>query len=316
MASKQIISLSRDDWENATNINGYDRSSHATELSYNWAHITHTGGVYSNKDVTSKPGEKVKPFQFANNGQKAEMLEFGIGDHKTTTGNTTPHFYDNGDVDGLFGDSDYGTKRTGFTYHCKFSSSGWYQHGLYQFYNDNPNRVYPYPVKGVSLRWSIGASQGSTTASVCSSNYGDHMNINKCYGLFLDMDSGLYSMIQLWHKGRASNKITTSGGKEFTFNDGDVLYKDGGLTGDNHKIDCNSHAALQLEPYNYETQNKYFCGLAIHYTIPTKSAYHCYAAQISRVCPIHHDRVDASSRVVLAEPSNPNGDIRIHTASA
>lgn len=312
--AKQIVALSRDNWENATNIEGRDRSSHAIDLSYNWAHITHTGGVYSNKDVTAKPGEKVRPFQFAKNGQKDEMLEFGIGDHKTSTGNKTPHFYDNGDVDGLFGDSDYESKRTGFTYHCKFSSSGWYQHGLYQFYNDDPKRVYPYPCRGVSLRFSIGKSQKSTTAPVCDSNYGDHLNINKCYGLFLDMDSRRYSMIQLYHRGR-NEDITTSTGNKFKFTDDNVLYSDGGLTGTSHKIETGSHAVLNLIPYGkYDTENKYFCGLAIHYTIPTKSSYHCYSAQISRVCPIHHDRVEITGNVVLVEPSNPDGDIRIRTA--
>ena len=314
MPSKQIITKSKADWSNATNIDGYDRSSHDSGISYNWANITHTGGVYSNSNVTSKPGEKVKPFQFSNNGQRAEMLEFGIGDHETGTGNATPHFYDNGDVDGLFGDSSYSEKRTGFTYHCKFKSSGWYQHGLYEFYNNNPNLVYPYPCKGVSLRWSIGLSQGSTTAPVCSSNYGDHMNINKCYGLFLDMNSRRYSMIQLHHKGTIKGDVKTSNDKTFQFNNGNVLYTDGGLTGDNHKIDCGQHASLNLWPNVLAaTENKYFCGLAIHYTIPTMGNYRCYAAQISRVCPIHHGTMPNQSNVVLAEACNPDGDIKIRT---
>ena len=48
MPSKQIITKSKADWSNATNIDGYDRSSHDSGISYNWANITHTGGVYSN----------------------------------------------------------------------------------------------------------------------------------------------------------------------------------------------------------------------------------------------------------------------------
>ena len=86
MASKEIIALSRNEWENATNVEGNDRNTHASELSYNWANITYTGHVQSSSDVTAAPGIKVKPFQFAKNGQKASMEEFGIGDHKRSTG--------------------------------------------------------------------------------------------------------------------------------------------------------------------------------------------------------------------------------------
>lgn len=315
--SKEIITLSRSEWENATNVQGNDRSTHASELNYNWANITYTGHVQSSSDVTSKPGIKVKPFQFAKNGQKADMEEFGIGDHKQSRGSSTPHFYNHGNIDGLFGDSSYEEERTGFTYHAKFASSGWYQHGLYQFYNDNPDRVYPYPCKGVSLRLSVGKSQSSTVPSVCDKNYGDHLNINQVWGLFLGMENRRYTMYPLHHDGLIRKEITTSNNNKFKFENGDVFYKEGGLTGSTHKIDCGSHAVLNLFPnVPGPIEDHYFCGLAIHYTVPTLSSYRCFSAQISRVCPIHYSRVPSSGKLVLASPSNPSGDIRIRTASA
>ena len=89
------------------------------------------------------------------------------------------------------------------------ASGKWYQYFNSHVYNDTDN-LYPFATKGISFRIRVPASREESNpgGDGDNDNYGNHMQINKAWGLWRDLD-GVYYVYRMYCHG--DNRYLVSG---------------------------------------------------------------------------------------------------------
>ena len=173
-----------------------------------------------------------------------------------------------------------------FRYYGFMNNNSYHYFMNWHLYNNSSN-LYPAPLRGINCKISVGANNGYTSWG-CDSNWGDHTQINKAWGLFRHTN-GTYKVWEL------KNLIDDGAFKVSSIKDNSYALKNISVNTTNSQVNkylnCGQTRTLALGvPYNVTetTLRSYkFCGFSISVCISNSAASkRCHTFKINSITPL------------------------------
>ena len=296
---------------------------------YNWLNAHHCG--YDGEIVTKKqgpgtPGVTTGVFSVIPDEDLATerpLIRHGKNDEPGKVDRI--HVSGTDTIKYLFRHTYEDQKRFEINWHGYYSNKNWYQYFNVNVVNTT-TKVYPFATKGISLRLRVPSGSNETWNSAPSGsgkNYGNHLQINQAFGLWIDLNGKYYIYKMECH---GDNKYRAIYGGDPRPKNGDIYQEAWDWNGDryyfledpNHPVGHTSKQMVQnivprggnrgLTMFTNETsvRDKFFVGFSIdihHDRSAGSKRNHSYL--ISRVTPIpfYCPRHDPKIKAVLGEPT-------------
>ena len=235
------------------------------------------------------------------------------------------HVSGTSDIRYLFEHTYEDRRRFEINWHGYYSNKNWYQY-FNGYVLNSTTKVYPFATKGISLRIRIPASENETwnsSPSGSGKNYGNHVQINQAFGLWVDLN-GKYYIYQMECHG--DNRYYLIYGDKGRPKDG-VIYEEGGnWMGDRYYflnqphppvgytskhmvegiISRGGNKGITMFSNEKNIENLFFVGFSLdlhHDRAAGSKRNHSYL--LSRVTPIpfYCPRHDPKVKAVLGEPT-------------
>ena len=199
---------------------------------FNWLNATQSGYPGPINDDTH-PGNGPYVFETLWKKKLAGQVEFATGELYCKNGKNAPAgdsdrilVSGNNQIPWLFKHTYRDKPRWEASWRGYYiNNNNWNQYFNCHVYNDT-DTLYPFATKGISFRIRVPASDDEINWSGTSDNdnYGNHMQINKAWGLWRDLD-GVYYVYRMYCHG--DNRYLVSGSNDGDGDEGKIRPKEG-----------------------------------------------------------------------------------------
>ena len=173
-----------------------------------------------------------------------------------------------------------------FRYYGFMNNNSYHYFMNWQLYNSG-DYLYPAPLRGINLEVSVGADNGYTSWG-CNSNWGDHTQINKAWGLFRNTSGSyrVWEMVNLIDDGVFN--VSSIKNKSYTLRNVPVTSTNSKV---NKYLNNGQTKVLGLGvPYtvsDYTLSSYRFCGFCISVCISNSAAQkRCHTFKLNKLTPL------------------------------